>query len=248
MLIALAVALIGDTYERIGNEESAQNGRYGVSCWKRKHVNFPQENIAIISYIGKHGVPQKKRISNLLLVDKLRKACADKKPEDFIFETDVQKITNSDINRYLRRFEISAKDIRGYHANREMVYELKEIRKKGPSLPEDPIQRKNLLKSEFILALQKVSEKVGHEASTLQVHYLIPGLSESYLSQGIANFLKKGTKDISEKEDEDIRGLVIQHPDEKPPRKDRQRSRMREGIEDVKKDTSNDLSLNYKDN
>ena len=37
---ALAVALINHTYERVGNDESAANGHYGVTGWKKKHLSF----------------------------------------------------------------------------------------------------------------------------------------------------------------------------------------------------------------
>ena len=40
-LKALIVGLMDETYERVGNEESAEDGHYGVTGWKVKHsYNF----------------------------------------------------------------------------------------------------------------------------------------------------------------------------------------------------------------
>ncbi len=38
--VALAVALMDETFERVGNPESAKKGHYGVTGWKVKHVTF----------------------------------------------------------------------------------------------------------------------------------------------------------------------------------------------------------------
>jgi hypothetical protein len=50
----------------------------------------------------------------------------DKKNDDFIFEIDDKKIWDRAINRYLSDFDISSKDIRGFHSNRLMKEHLKK--------------------------------------------------------------------------------------------------------------------------
>jgi hypothetical protein len=88
------------------------------------------------------------------------------------------------VNDYLESFDITAKDLRGFHANREMQDRLKAIRSKGKKLPEDEKDREKILKKEFLKALDETAEAVGHEASTLRSQYLVPNMEEQYLSDG----------------------------------------------------------------
>jgi hypothetical protein len=93
------------------------------------------------------------------------------------------------VNSYLKEFGITAKDLRGFHANREMIKHLQQVRK--GDLPEVDTDRASKLKTEFKEALDKVASVVGHEASTLRSQYLVPSLEESYMSDGtiISNFV-----------------------------------------------------------
>jgi len=52
---ALAVALIDHTYERVGNPDSANEGHFGVTTWRKKHISF-SGSTAKIKYVGKSGV------------------------------------------------------------------------------------------------------------------------------------------------------------------------------------------------
>ena len=64
-LAAIAVALIDETYERIGNEESASELKhYGVTGWLAKHVSFGKGR-ATIRYVGKAGVKQSKEVKEI---------------------------------------------------------------------------------------------------------------------------------------------------------------------------------------
>jgi hypothetical protein len=74
---------------------------------------------------------------------------------------------------------VTAKDIRGFHANDEMKKQLKAVRK-GP-LPKDHKERKTQLKEEFKKALEATAEAVGHEPSTLRSQYLVPGLEDDFM-------------------------------------------------------------------
>jgi hypothetical protein len=104
--------------------------------------------------------------------------------DDDLFAWDGGKVTASKVNDYLESFDITAKDLRGFHANREMQDRLKAIRSKGKKLPEDEKDREKILKKEFLKALDETAEAVGHEASTLRSQYLVPNMEEQYLSDG----------------------------------------------------------------
>jgi putative nucleotidyltransferase with HDIG domain len=179
---ALAVGLIDDTYERVGNRYSAQDMKhYGVTTWLKKHIKFTG-GTAVIKYVGKSGVKQDKKISNKKLIPALKELTQGKKDNEPIFKGDDYYITDNTVNAYLKPFDITAKDIRGFHANEEMRKELKKVRK--GSLPKDQKEKEKKLKEEFKKALENTAKIVGHEAGTLKNQYLIPGLEKDYTTRG----------------------------------------------------------------
>jgi len=183
-LTALAVALIDHTYERVGNEDSAEGGHFGVTGWQRQHVTFGK-GTATIKYVGKSGVKHEKKIKDGTILSALRSAYdAVEENESSIFAHKDATVSSKEVNEYLKDFDITAKDLRGFHANREMQERLKGIRSKGPELPRERKAKDKILKSEFKKALEGTAEAVGHEASTLRSQYLVPSLEEAYLHDG----------------------------------------------------------------
>lgn len=181
-LPALAVALIDETYERVGNRYSAADLKhYGVTTWLVKHIKFSNSN-AKINYIGKSGVKQTKEVKNKKLVSKLKEICKGKKPNDNVFEIDNYILSDNHVNQYLRKFNITAKDIRGLHANNEMRSNLEKVRK--GKLPSDKKEKEKQLKKEFKEALDMTAEQVGHNPGTLKGQYLIPGFEDKYVTKG----------------------------------------------------------------
>lgn len=179
-MIALAVALIDHTYERVGNEESAKDGHFGVTGWKKKHVTFNPKG-ATLKYVGKGGVKHEKKVTDAGIKKALRdayEACDD--DGDCLLGS----VTAEKVNEYLEPFDVTAKDIRGFHANREMQERLKSIRSDGKDLPKEKKAKEKLLKKEFLKALDETAEAVGHEASTLRSQYLVPGLEEQFMKDG----------------------------------------------------------------
>ena len=175
---ALIVALMDVTYARIGNENSASAGHFGVTGWKVKHITFSGPK-ATIKYTGKSGVDHAKEVTDAGVVSALRAATKGKGPGDVICDAAAE-----DANIYLKPFGVSAKDLRGLHANQEMIDRLKAVRSKGGKLPADPDDRKKKLKAEFDDALQQSAGAVGHEPSTLRSQYLVPGLEDEFMSKG----------------------------------------------------------------
>jgi DNA topoisomerase-1 len=188
-LTSLVIALMNETSERVGNEESAsgkstQDGEkhYGVTGWKRKHISF-KPNEAVIRYIGKSGVKQEKRVIDSAIRKALRDAYeADDDKDADLFAWDGGKITAEKVNNYLKSFDITAKDIRGFKCNSLMREALERLRK--DELPKNKKERKNKLKSEFNQALKEVAEQIGHEVSTLKSDYLVPHMQEAFEEDG----------------------------------------------------------------
>jgi DNA topoisomerase I len=183
VLTALVVGLMDHTAERVGNEESKEErGHVGVTGWQKSHVSFAKGK-ATLKYTGKSGVKQEKTITEKALVTALKNA-HDACKEGDLFCHDGGKITAAKVNGYLKKFDITAKDLRGLHANSTMQTELKAARSAGGKLSTDPKKRKAQLKKEFKKALKATAEAVGHEPSTLESQYLVPGLSDEYLKDG----------------------------------------------------------------
>jgi len=267
-LTALAVALIDNTFERVGNPESAKQGHFGVTGWLVKHVTIGKSK-ATLKYVGKSGVKQEKTIDDAGVVLALREAIADKGKGDKICSGTDCEIGASDVNAYLKPFGVTAKDLRGFHANTEMQRFLKEERK--GSLPDDKKKREDQLKKEFDAALEKSAKAVGHEASTLRSQYLVPGLEEAFLKDGTVDdsLVKKagedwwyrpysiysppgvyaGTKSDGDKEDDNARKLIKKEPKKKPPRRDLRKRRLDDTDPDIEPqgaENDPDLSLNWK--
>lgn len=177
VLTALAVGLMDHTAERVGNETSAEEGHVGVTGWAKSHVSFGKGK-ATVKYVGKSGVKQTKVVSDAALVSALKdayEACED----DNLFCHDQGKVDAKKVNAYLKKFDITAKDLRGLHANTVMQEQLKKVRK--GELPTDPKERKKQLQAEFKKALEQTAEAVGHEPSTLRSQYLVPNLEDEYM-------------------------------------------------------------------
>jgi hypothetical protein len=183
VLTALVVGLMDHTAERVGNDESAEErGHFGVTGWQKSHVSFSKGK-ATVKYVGKSGVKQKKVVSEKALVRALKDAHAACEDDD-IFCHDGGKITAAKVNVYLKTFDVTAKDLRGLHANSRMQDALKAARKAGGELPTDPKKRKAQLKKEWKKALEETASNVGHEPNTLNSQYLVPGLEEEFMKGG----------------------------------------------------------------
>lgn len=172
-LTALVIRIMMLTSERVGNEDSAKNGHFGVTQFRKKHVSVI-DNTIYLDYVGKSGVDHVKQFTDeasaMILNDLL------KRNKGFIFVTeDGFKIKPDKVNRYLRKFNAKSKDIRGFNANRLMVLELNRIGK-----IKDEKQRKKV----FNESLKKIAKKIGHGPSTLRKQYLLPEIEEYFYKYG----------------------------------------------------------------
>lgn len=177
-LTALVIRIMMITSERVGNVDSAINGHFGVTQFKPKHIRITGNRVTL-NYVGKSGVKHEKSfvdettsvmLSNLL-----------KRRNEYVFTTEQGfRIKPDRVNRYLSRFDAKSKDIRGFNANRMMVMELNRIGKTEEK------QRPKV----FNQALRKISEKVGHGASTLRNQYLLPEIEQQFYKHGSVGRIK----------------------------------------------------------
>jgi len=186
MLTALVIAVMDKTAERVGNDDSAQSGHFGVTGFKKKHVTVIGSTVHL-KYMGKSGVDHEKSFSDKQIAKALKQAIKNS-PSEFVFQTsDGFRIRADKVNRYLKEYDISAKDIRGFCANSYIISRLKKM-------PVQDVEKKR--KSDFNKAAKYTAIKVGHGTGTLKSHYLMPELSREYIKNGkiidLNNFYKEG--------------------------------------------------------
>lgn len=170
-LTSLVIAIILNTSERIGNESSSENGHYGVTYFKKKHVKIEGNKITF-KYVGKSGVEHEKSFSDNLISNALKKAIKNS-PNSYIFCTSEGfRIKADRVNSYLNEYNISAKAIRGYNANKFITNGLEKI-----DIPDTEKQRRTV----FNKVAKQVAQKIGHGTATLKKHYMMPELADNYI-------------------------------------------------------------------
>ncbi len=183
-LTALAVGLIDHVFERVGNEESAKDGHVGVTGFEKRHITMGKDS-ATIRYVGKSGVKHEKKVTDKGLLKVLREVLSEiEGDEGGVFTVGDTTVGASDVNEFLREFDITAKDIRGMHANEEVRKRLESLRSKGPELPRDKTKKEEILKKEFLQAIEEVADIIGHTPAVLRKQYLAPSVEKAYMHDG----------------------------------------------------------------
>lgn len=185
-LTALVVAIMDKTSERIGNDSSASDGHFGVTGFQKRHVKV-NGNTITLKYRGKSGVDHIKVFSDEAIAMGLKWA-KENSPSKYVFTTSGGfKIKADRVNRYLRQWEVSCKDLRAFGANKHIIEKLR-----GLEIAEDEKGREK----QFREAVKYAALKVGHGAATLKKHYLIPELEKAFILHGeiidLSDFYKDG--------------------------------------------------------
>ncbi len=171
--VATIVAIIDMTAMRVGNDGSVDEfGTFGASTLQKKHVKVSGNTVSF-KFLGKKRVDQSFKLTDAGVAKSIRELLKGKTGNDFVFEYEEGKrIRAKVVNRYLANFGITAKDLRGFHANRLMRQELKHTK-------------------DFERALENVADEVGHEPKTLMNQYLDPKLVSMYKKAGaITDFIE----------------------------------------------------------
>ena len=173
-LTALVVLTMLETSERVGNGTSAENGHFGVTGFRKKHVSVNGNNVTF-KYKGKSGVDHDKSLNNSKLAQGLQKAMKNSPSERVFTTSDGFDVKNDRVNRYLIKFGVRAKDLRGYSANKWIVSKLKR-------LEAEETDKKR--KTQFNKVVKEVAAKVGHGGATLKKHYMLPELQTKWINEG----------------------------------------------------------------
>jgi len=168
-VLSAAVGLLDKHSFRVGNIQHLKStGNYGLTTLRKKHLTIKGGNVEI-NYIGKKGVAQKKLVKYNPLVNVLKEMynMANNR-NDFIFRyyrgSGANRISSGGINRFLNKFDVTAKDFRTYFATNYMKNCTDEAKFVKP------------LKD----CLERVSSHLGNTPAVCKSAYIAPKVFDDY--------------------------------------------------------------------
>lgn len=178
-VLATVVHLLETTLIRIGNDEySKQNGSYGLTTLRRKHVKVDGSELRF-RFIGKGGKVWRLNVRNRR-VAKIIKACQELPGQDLLQYIDEagerQDVTSSDVNTYLKEItgqDISAKDFRTWAGTVLAALALQEF---------EAFDNDAKAKSNVRAAIERVASRLGNTPTICRKCYIHPELISAYLS------------------------------------------------------------------
>jgi DNA topoisomerase-1 len=187
-VLATVISLMERTYIRIGsNEYEKQNGSYGLTTLKDKHVNINGEKM-VFSFKGKKGIYQNISLKNKRLA-RMVKQCRDIPGKELFqyYGTDGSRktIDSGMVNQYIKDvsgYDCSAKDFRTWAGS---LHALQAFKSLGEALTATE-KKKNIL-----LALDEVSKKLGNTRTVCKKYYVHPSLITMYEEDNLAGYLKE---------------------------------------------------------
>jgi DNA topoisomerase-1 len=171
-LCALAVSLIDQAYFRVGNEESDDNGVYGVTTLEARHVDVSASGRVDFEFVGKKRVEQHRVVVDKRIAKVLKRLLAKTAPDERVLRHEGSNIDAGDVNRYLEKFDVTAKQFRTFHATRLLREQLAEHR----DVPKG--EREAVVDAAF----EQVAALLGHTPAVCRKSYVDPTVVESYLA------------------------------------------------------------------
>ena len=182
-VLATIVHLLDTTFIRVGSEEYArENGSYGLTTLKNKHVTVDGSEISF-QFKGKHGVDwsvsqRDRRIAKVI------RSCQELPGQDLFQYLDGDgaraRVTSTDVNAYLRGIsgiEISAKDFRTWGGT---VLAAAELAIKEPFTSRKEAERN------IRLAVAAVAARLGNTQRICRKCYIHPAVVARYGAGALA--------------------------------------------------------------
>jgi DNA topoisomerase I len=175
-VLALAVRLLDQTLIRIGNPEYAEDGSYGLTTLRDRHVAFEGESM-LFSFVGKSGKEHALTLRDRRLA-RMVKACRDI-PGYTLFQYRTEgggrdAIDSGDVNAYLRETigeAVSAKDFRTWGGT---VLAAKAFRARGGAATETEAE------AHAREVCKEVAAALGNTVAVCRSYYIHPGIPEAY--------------------------------------------------------------------
>lgn len=167
---ATIVGIIDSTFMRVGGGSSEERtGSSGASTLKPEHFTENPDGSLRVQFLGKSGVDWDRTISDPALVKNIKGFLNGKKPGENIFP-----IGPREVNEYLRKWKVTAKDFRTFHASSLAAKNLQD-------LPEPKTVKE--AKANVKAAIEKTAEALGHTPSICKSAYINPFIVQSYLAK-----------------------------------------------------------------
>ena len=181
-MTALAVGIIYHIYERVGDRANVGTG---VTSFRKKHITVKGNKVQF-KYVGKSHMKQDKTLTDSTIAKIIKENLEGKSSNAYLFDyTDENgkkfDVYSSDINEYLKSFNITAKDLRAHAANDILIAKLKSAGKaKGESPEEKEKWRKEKLKE----LIEETADEIGHTPGICKSSYIDPSLMDEYIASG----------------------------------------------------------------
>jgi DNA topoisomerase-1 len=176
-VLATILRLMEMTFIRVGNAEYArQNGSYGLTTLRDKHVRVEGSTIAF-QFVGKSGRKHAIDVRDRKLA-RIVKQCRDIPGYELFqyYDSDGerQRVGSGDVNAYLRELtgqSFSAKDFRTWGGTMLAATRLAALGP-APSLTE--------ARRTVVQVVKEVSETLGNRPATCRKYYVHPAVLEAY--------------------------------------------------------------------
>ena len=182
-IIALILKIMDLCNFRCGNKKYEEKyGSYGLTTLYKKHVKFHKDSVEI-DFIGKKSV-----VNNCIILDENINEMIktmyklSTKADDYLFSTPKIKISINDINKYLKKYNITTKDLRTWNAN---IIFLKNFRN-------ELIDNKAILK----LSVKKKLIREAIKKTAISLHHTPHICKNSYIYKNILEKIEKNDKII----------------------------------------------------
>jgi len=187
-VIATVVSLMEHTFIRIGNNEyERQNGSYGLTTLKNRHVKIKGSTIHF-SFKGKKGIHHSVTLRSKRLA-RVVKECREipgKELFQYIDEAGTEHaIDSGKVNSYIKEItggDYSAKDFRTWAGT---LHALRALGKSGEAgTPAD-------MKNNILRALDEVSRLLGNTSAVCRKYYVNPRLLAMYEDHTLDRYIKQ---------------------------------------------------------
>lgn len=183
---ALAVAILDETYIRVGNKfYSETNNTYGLTTLRRKHLK-ENSGYLIFSYIAKSHIKLNISIENKKLC-KLIKSCAEL-PGHEVFQyldedNTAHPICSQDINDYIKNIakeNYTAKDFRTWGGSVTALEQLENALKIIKNNPRQKLEN---------IIIREVSKVLCNTTAICRKYYIHPAILEAIKDGSVSKFL-----------------------------------------------------------
>jgi len=186
-VLALAVQLLDQTLIRIGNTEYAEDGSYGLTTLRDRHVDFEGEAVRF-SFVGKSGKEHALTLKDRRLA-RMVKACRDI-PGYTLFQFRTEDggrdaIDSGDVNAYLREATgepVSAKDFRTWGGT---VLAAKAFRARGGAETDAEAE------AHAREVCKEVADALGNTVAVCRSFYIHPAIPEAYREGALLAALRR---------------------------------------------------------